>query len=398
MFKKKSTMIQLKKIQHLPEPTFRALGWEWLINADNWNYLTSELLPITEVESEEFYENTNLLYKVMTNAAQHVIQHNYWKELDIPYNMVELIKYTWNDRKRHIHLYSRFDIAGGIDGLPPKLLEFNADTPTSVPETAVIQWAQLKANEIAETHQFNFLHEALVAQFELLKKNNPDLSPTLLLSSMRESAEDDANVDLIADAATTAGFEVEFRYVDEVVFSPNEGIFVDYGWDKFKRFSFWFKLVPWEYIANDEPQLLDILSHIILGRRAVVLNPPYSLLLQSKGLLKYAWDTHKYHDLLLATSFEEPLRYEKYVKKVLFGREGANVSIFDEVGNQISTRDGDYLRYRSIYQSFAQLGRDPEGRYYQAGVFYAGEACGLGFRRGGLIIDNGASFVGHVIE
>jgi glutathionylspermidine synthase len=40
-----------------------------------------------------------------------------------------------------------------------------------------------------------------------------------------------------------------------------------------------------------------------------------------------------------------------------------------------------------------------ETYHYQAGVFYVGEACGLGFRRApSKIIDNAAQFVGHVFE
>jgi glutathionylspermidine synthase len=42
--------------------------------------------------------------------------------------------------------------------------------------------------------------------------------------------------------------------------------------------------------------------------------------------------------------------------------------------------------------------QDSEGTYYQAGVFFAGEACGLGFRKGGKIINNTAQFAGHIIE
>ena len=34
------------------------------------------------------------------------------------------------------HLYGRFDLSGGLDGKPIKLIEFNADTATCIPETA----------------------------------------------------------------------------------------------------------------------------------------------------------------------------------------------------------------------------------------------------------------------
>jgi glutathionylspermidine synthase len=36
-------------------------------------------------------------------------------------------------------LYGRFDLAYRGDG-PPKLLEYNADTPTALFEAAVVQW------------------------------------------------------------------------------------------------------------------------------------------------------------------------------------------------------------------------------------------------------------------
>ncbi len=42
--------------------------------------------------------------------------------------------------------------------------------------------------------------------------------------------------------------------------------------------------------------------------------------------------------------------------------------------------------------------KDSAGRHYQAGVFYVWEACGLGFRRGGAILDNMSKFVGHLIS
>ncbi|MBD3809710.1 MAG: glutathionylspermidine synthase family protein, partial [Sulfuricurvum sp.] len=38
------------------------------------------------------------------------------------------------------------------------------------------------------------------------------------------------------------------------------------------------------------------------------------------------------------------------------------------------------------------------GNSYQAGVFFAYEACGLGFRRGGKILNNMSKFVGHILQ
>ena len=86
------------------------------------------------------------------------------------------------------------------------------------------------------------------------------------------------------------------------------------------------------------------------------------------------------------------------MEKVLFGREGANVRILDASGQVQAEAEGEYDDYPKVYQAFVDFPRDADGHYFQAGVFYAGEACGLGFRRGGQIIDNGAGFVGHLID
>jgi glutathionylspermidine synthase len=101
------------------------------------------LVVISENEANAYYEATNELYDMLTEAGQFVIDNELFHELNIPFNLVELIKESW-ENDVHWHLYSRFDLAGGIDGKPIKLIEFNADTPTSLFETAIIQWAMLK--------------------------------------------------------------------------------------------------------------------------------------------------------------------------------------------------------------------------------------------------------------
>jgi glutathionylspermidine synthase len=390
-------MIKLKKLTELPDKIYQDLGWDWFLGGGEWKYLTSDIVLITTKERDDFYAAANELYQMLVEAADYVVDNNLWKELAIPKNIVELIKLTWND-ERHFHLYGRFDFAGGVDGLPIKLIEFNADTATTLPETAIIQWAQLKANGIAEEKQFNFVYDALVDNFKRLKEMNADLYPSLLVSAMGGTPEDDANVEVIGEAAKEAGFEVEYRHVEEVVFSPTDGIFVDNGDDNYKKFDFWFKLVPWEYIAYEEPNLMHTLTEIVKNRKAMIINPAYTLLFQSKGILKYLWDLYKEHPLLLRTDFEEPYRLERYVEKVLLGREGQNVTVYDETGIPIGKVKGDYEQYPSVFQEYADFGRDKAGSYYQPGVFFAYEACGVGFRKGKIIIDDDAEFLGHVVE
>jgi glutathionylspermidine synthase len=390
-------MISLKTLTTSPDAQLRNIGWDWMLGHDTLPYLTKEAVEVNSKEADAYAEAANDLFDMFVAAGQHVIDTNRFAELGIPENLVELIKLSWDD-DRNIHLYGRFDLAGGIGGSQIKLLEFNADTATCLPETAVVQYAHVKANGLDESQQFNTLFETLTTQFEELLAVNPDLQPTLLLSAMRGFPEDDANVALLGEAAREAGFEVEFDFVDSVEFSAEEGIF----WQnpknsQFEKMDFWFKLVPWESIAEDEPEMVNILTDLVRQRLVVVLNPAYTLLFQSKYILKVLWELYPYHPLLLETG-TKPLAGKACVEKVIFGREGANVRILNEDGSERLGVEGEYGEYPKIYQEYVQLDQDNQGNTYQAGVFFAGEACGLGFRKGGPILDNGASFVGHIIE
>jgi glutathionylspermidine synthase len=133
------------------------------------------------------------------------------------------------------------------------------------------------------------------------------------------------------------------------------------------------------------------------NKKAIIFNPAYTLMFQSKGFMKVLWDLYPNHPLLLETSFE-PLDNKKQVEKRCFGREGANIKIIEEDGTVDIETDGDYEGHKAIYQEYCELPTDESGNSYQAGVFYAYEACGLGFRKGSKILDNYAKFVGHIIE
>lgn len=392
-------MVAKRPISQLPNPLFEELGWDFFVSPDAGDYLSSELLLLREAEAEAYYEAGLRLYGLFCEAAEFVIAENAFEVLGIPANLVPLIVQSWDDG-RHLHLMGRFDFAGGIGGLPIRLIEFNADTPTSLPETAIIQWASLKANSLDEDRQFNTLYDALGEQFRRLGQMNEDLAPRMLFSTLRNAPEDEHNVSLLMEAAREAGFEVEFAYADEVTFSASEGIFAGNAETGWRPYSFWFKLIPWEYIAYDEPALADLLTEIVKKRLAVVVNPAYSLLFQSKGIMKVLSDLHPDEPLLLKTSFRRPGNPGKgYVEKVFFGREGSNVIIYGPDGEPLSERGGEYGHYPSVFQDRAALARDADGYYYQAGLFFAGEPAGLGFRRSqDLIMDDRSQFVGHYVE
>ncbi|MCV3392050.1 glutathionylspermidine synthase family protein [Campylobacter sp. IFREMER_LSEM_CL2101] len=385
------------KVNPLEKSYLEQIGFSWHTDNDGSDYLDSNLVCVRENEANAYYEAVNELYDMFVAAAQEVIDNDRFDELGIPFNLVDAIKMSW-ENDVHWHLYGRFDLAGGLDGKPIKLIEFNADTPTSLFESAILQWAILKQNNLDESSQFNNIYEALRDNFKRLITLEEDVSEfekyyegwKILFSSIAGSDEDMITTKLLAHIAREAGFESEFSFIDEVEFSP-EGVFKNDV-----NFEYFFKLIPWESIAIEEGELAMLLTQIMQNQKAIILNPAYTLLFQSKGIMKILWELYPNHPLLLETS-DKPLVGKKCVKKPVFGREGANVSIIEANGDVSFETKGDYQNNRFVYQEFAEFNKN-ENDYYQAGVFFAYEGCGLGFRKGGLVLDNYSKFVGHIVK
>jgi len=392
-------MVTLKQVEALSTAYLEKLGFTWHTDSDDTSYIADTLVVLNEAEAEAFYAAGNELYNMFVEAGEYVVEHNLFHEIGIPFNLIDLVKESW-ENDVHWHLYGRFDLAGGIDGTPIKLLEFNADTPTAVYETAIVQWAILKQNGLEEERQFNALYEALLDNFKrlvTLEESVEDFEEKyggwkFLFTSIKGNDEEENTVRLLQHIAAEAGYNTEFAYIDEIEFSEEEGI-VYAG----EAYELWFKLIPWEDIALEEADLAMLLKGIILNQKAIIFNPAYTLMFQSKAMLKILWDLYPEHPLLLESSFD-PLSGKHQVVKPFFGREGESIKIVNSDGTVTAENEGEYGNHTMLYQAYTDLPVDTEGSRYQAGLFYAYESCALGFRKGGLILDNMSKFVGHIVH
>lgn len=391
-------MVTTQKLNPIDDATLEEIGFSWHTDSDGSKYVSDELVEVRQEEAEAYYEAVNTLYDMYTEAAQYVIDNELFFDLGIPFNLIEVIKKSW-ENDVHWHIYGRFDLAGGIDGQDIKLIEFNADTPTALFETALLQWAILRFNNMDEERQFNNVYEAISNNFKRLITLFDDTDKfeelydgwKILFSSIEGNDEEEATTKLLQQMATDAGFVTKFEFLQNVRFDAN-GI---YDSDDI-NYEYWFKLYPWEDIAVDEPELATTLTNILHNQKAIILNPAYTLLFQSKGMMAILYELFPDSPYLLKTSFE-PLQGIKQVEKPVFGREGANTKILDENGNILTQTTGPYENYKKVYQEYVEFAKDIHGAKYQAGVFFAYEACGLSFRKGGEILDNMSKFVGHVI-
>ena len=376
------------------ETAVRGLGWEWCVEDCCANYVPGEAVVLSETEADELLNAADTLYNMMMQAVPEGLPDDFLKILGIPENLWSMVRQSWSD-DRHWHLYGRFDLAQTPEG--PKLLEFNADTATSIPETAVVQWASLAAAGKNDAKQYSGLYEALVEQLKTWRMLNDDLPPALLLTYIGASAEDETNCAVIAQAATEAGFEAHLCPIEDVSISTEgaeKGVWAQVGAEQWRQFPFLFKLLPWEQIAWEEPELLESLEFLSRTRTVVIANPAYTLLFQSKGMLAWLWKAYPYHPLLLETDLA-PLS-GKYIRKPYFGREGQSVEVVDRV--RVTKVEGEYDKQQQVYQRWCELPEDSKGKQYQAGVFWAGEGCAIGFRREKGIITNLSQFVPHLVE
>jgi len=356
-------------IDPLNKTSLEKMGFSWHTDLESDYIVLDKFLQLSSVEVEAYVKATNEIYKMYETSAEYVVKNELFEELDIPPKLIPQIRKSWK-KERGNHLYGRFDLSGGIDGKEIKLIEFNADTPTVLLESVVIQYMMLQYNKSVEAEQFNNIYDAISQTFLKIAKSQKGEYSRFLFSCVKDIHEEEVTTKLLESMAKDAGLITEFSFLEDTD--------VDNGFD------FWFKLYPWEYMED-----FQVEGHTMM------LNPAYTLLYQSKGMLAILYKLFPNSPYLLKTEFQ-PIE-EKYVQKRMFGREGANINIVEN-GEIITATDGLYAEYKSIYQEYTEFVKDKENNHYQAGVFYSNGACGISFRRGAEILDDKSQVLAHVVR
>jgi glutathionylspermidine synthase len=331
---------------------------------------------LTRAEVDALETAANQLHFLCIDAAEAVIKNNWWSRLGISDAAVPVILRSWE--RDDFSLYGRFDFA--FDGItPPKLLEYNADTPTALVEAAVAQWFWLEEQH-PHADQFNSIHERLIAAWKRFA------GETIHFSCVKGLAEDEMTILYLRDTAEQAGVKTKPVYIDDIGWHRRENIFVDLENEPIRRA---FKLYPWEWLWHEE------FSAHLPKDYVQFIEPAWKMLLSNKGLLPILWELFPGHPHLLP-SYEsaEPLG-SRYVRKPKLSREGSNVS-WVEGGVVVEENDGNYGKEGFIYQSPACL---PEfsGNHPVFGVWVIDhEAAGLGIREDTRrITGNLSRFVPH---
>lgn len=309
--------------------------------------------------------------------------------LEIPEASRDYVADSW--KRAEPSLYGRFDFA--YDGQSPaKLYEYNADTPTSVFETAVFQWLWLEDRIAdgtlpADADQFNSLHEKLIDRFRAIF---PD-GGFVHFSSDADFAEDRQTVRFLEDLARQAGLDPKFIAIDQIGLNA-DGQFVD---DENWLIQAMFKLYPWEQMLRDD------YAEPLPGAGVTVLEPAWKAILSNKGILPLLWERHPRHPNLLEAYFENDPAASRlgpdHVRKPLFSREGANIAIVEGEAREEGIDAG--YDGTAILQALHAPPRF-DGQHVIVGSWIVGdEPAGLALREDkGRITRNTSRFVPHFIR
>jgi len=327
---------------------------------------------------------TNELFDMCLTAVQHVINNNLYDELHIDPILVPLIIQSWEDE--HASVYGRFDF--GYDGVnPPKMLEFNADTPTSLYEASVVQWHWLE-DVFKDKDQFNSIHEKLIDYWRSCLDYFGD--ETVYFSSV-DTIEDFTTVEYLRDTAFQAGLNTKFIYINDIGWDEEAMEFVDLDNERILNI---FKLYPWEWLINE-----DFGKNIILEKNNTIwFEPAWKSILSNKGILPILWQLFPNHENLLPAYFDSPNDMIDYVEKPIYSREGSNITIYRN-GAVDSSVGGDYGEEGFIYQKLYDLPNFDDNYPIVGSWVIGGESAGISIRESKTeITDNGSRFVPHIIN
>jgi glutathionylspermidine synthase len=333
-------------------------------------------------QADTIERSTNEIYRLCLKAVDYVITNKLYDRFCIPSEFISKLEASW--KRNEPSVYGRFDLVwDGDEKGKPKMLEFNADTPTSLFEGSAVQWFWLNDFDF-KLDQFNSIHQKLVARWrELAPRLN---GKTLYFSCLHQFPEDLVNVSYIRDCAAQAGITTKFISVHDIGRRKNS--FVDL---EENEIEFIFKLYPWEWMVNEE------FGTLLNRANTLWLEPMWKMMLSNKAILPVLWKLFPGHPNLLECYYDDPGSMKAYAQKPLLSREGANVTLVENE-DVISETSGEYGEEGYVFQQLQKL-PDFEGNRPVIGSWIIGnESAGMGIREANsLVTDNFSRFVPHVI-
>ncbi|MDP6967575.1 MAG: glutathionylspermidine synthase family protein [Gammaproteobacteria bacterium] len=365
-------------------------GFHTMYGEPYWDETAYYQFSLQQVE-DHIEDPTAELHQMCLQVVDKVVRDEALLErFQIPRPYWDLVASSWHASEPS--LYSRLDLAYDGHG-PAKLLENNADTPTSLFETGFWQWLWLQDSVDAgrlsrQADQFNSLQEKLVARLAQLGRQRP--GQPLHFSCCRDTEEDRGTVQYLQDCAQEAGIQAPFVFIEDLGVGQS-GAFTD---QQNQSVSWLFKLYPWEFMLREE------FAEHLAGAGCRWLEPLWKSLISNKAILPLLWQMFPGHPNLLPAYFEDQLAasgLQHYVKKPIFAREGANVSIHKQ-GKTLLDTGGPYGAEGYIYQAYTPMPKFADSYTLVGSWLVDDQPAGMSIREDSQQVTQDSSrFLPHII-
>ena len=350
-------------------------------------YNETAAYEFTGAEVDLIETATNEIFEMCMVVVEHVIKNNLWDKFFIPKEYADLISWSWKEDMPSF--YGRMDLAFNNGDI--KLLEFNADTPTSLLEASVIQWYWLQDYN-SNFDQFNSIHEKMMAHMKVCAPYfyHPKV---LTFACASDNIEDLMTTKYLQDIADQAGIKSDFIYMNEIGVDDKGEFYKTDG----TPIGNIFKLYPYEWMFHEE-----FGKYLSASRESTLwIEPAYKALWSNKMLLVYLHELFPKSKYILPATYsptEVLYRPGMYVQKPIFSREGANIKIVKN-GQVIEQTGGEYGEEGYVIQEYAEL-PDFGGNHPVIGSWLVGGVpAGMGIRESsGLITNNTSRFVPHFFK
>ena len=307
------------------------------------------------------------------------------------------------------------------EGTKWKHYELNSDTPTFIMECYQINdqvakhFGYLPINDGKKQELVQIISAAI--QESLAICGFSQTNAKIVFTAHRESVEDWETTCYLAGLFSNLSPEV--LALNDLRIVTGEGLYTPKG----ERIHLLYRQTyPLEFLMQDQDEKTGEavgveLLHLVLQKKLAICNPISAFLLQSKAVQALIWGLHEMghtcyteaehqmiQDHFLPTYLDADYFLSTripYVKKPVFGREGAAVQIYQGDCNNHAQQFGDYDKQLKVYQKFVSSPQkeiqSPVGRcmaHILVGCFVIGNQVGaMGARAGNLITRNESYFL-----
>ncbi len=399
-----------EKREALYAPLRDVFDWDWLYGME---YALADIHPITPEFRAELAHATEILGKIHAKAAAftQIGSDELLQALGIPDEALGAVRVLVIPNLATT--IGRFDFALTSEGL--KMLEFNADTPTSVVEAFYVN-GQVCAHLGYQDPNKDMENHLSAAFAQILGRYQELGYPTdsIVFSALGWHDEDRGTAQYLLEHS---GLKARFVPLENLrVFEDRLWAFTE---EEKIPIDVWYRLHALEKLAEEQdedsyPTGAHVLDLVARGKLALI-NPPSAFAAQTKALQALIWGLHEAaeffspeeHDMIerymLPTYMENRfLGQEGYVSKPLLGREGGAVSIYASDG-KILEKDHDefYWEQPMVYQKFVELeavevstlSGPYKGRLLWGSFLIGGKASAIAARIGERITGNLSCFL-----